>query len=143
MLLNKVNNITSEREGEEFLDNHSFSKSLSDHFNEFFSSHPDLKTADVIRESCISREYAYEILNGKKDRPGRDKIIALCISCGMSLKETNRALSLSGNNELYIKNDRDAALIMCVNFRSQGKPDFKNISFINGFLTSRGFDELS
>ena len=38
-----------------------------------------LTTSEVVAASGISRNYVYNILNGDKKNPGRDKVIALCI----------------------------------------------------------------
>lgn len=58
----------------------------------------------------IQRNYGYQILNGTK-MPGRDKIIALCLSLNLSLEETQRALTLANAGALYPRRKRDSILI--------------------------------
>ncbi|MCR5796261.1 MAG: helix-turn-helix domain-containing protein [Solobacterium sp.] len=70
--------------------------------------------ADLVRASGIDRTYCYQILNGTKPRPGRDKIIRLCIAAGLTLKETMRALKTGGEAVLYARNRRDAVIIYCI-----------------------------
>ena len=142
-LLKHVSNITDVKSGDDFLNQHKHSKNLPDFWNEYLSAHPSLKLSDIIRESQVSREYAYEIISGRKSHPGRDRVIALCFSAGMDYNETNRALTLSGNNPLYIKNDRDAAIIMCINFKQQNKKEFQSIIQVNEFLSNRGYNLIA
>lgn len=70
--------------------------------------------AEVIRASQIQRNYGYQILNGQK-KPGRDKVIALCLALSLSLDETQKALTLSSEGLLYPRNRRDSILIFCLN----------------------------
>lgn len=58
----------------------------------------------------IQRNYGYQILNGTK-LPGRDKVIALCLSLSLSLEETQRALALADAGALYARRTRDSILI--------------------------------
>ena len=47
--------------------------------------------------------------------PSRDKVLRLCIAAGLDLRETTRALELSGNATLYPKNRRDIILTVAIN----------------------------
>ena len=58
----------------------------------------------------IQRNYGYQILNGTKN-PGRDKVIALCISLKLTFEETQRALTLANAGILYPRRKRDSILI--------------------------------
>lgn len=60
--------------------------------------------------SQIQRNYGYQILNGAKT-PGRDKVIALCLSLSLSLEDTQRALVLANAGALYARRKRDSILI--------------------------------
>lgn len=66
--------------------------------------------SDIIGRSGLDRVYAYQIFNGTKN-PGRDKLLALCIAAGATLKETQRILRLGGANELHPRNIRDSVII--------------------------------
>ena len=70
----------------------------------------DLKKADVIRAAQLDRTYAYQILNGIR-KPNRDKILALCIAAGLTLRETQRCLECAGEGILYARSSRDAIVI--------------------------------
>ena len=64
-----------------------------DSFIEYFKSLPKTQTivpADLFRLANLDRAYCYKIWNGKK-RPGRDKILAICIAAGLDNDETRRA----------------------------------------------------
>ncbi len=47
---------------------------------------------EIIDSSEINKNYVYNIVNGRRKYPGRDKIIALCIGASMNYEETNRGL---------------------------------------------------
>ncbi|MFV0393830.1 MAG: hypothetical protein ACK5LC_05490 [Coprobacillaceae bacterium] len=76
----------------------------------------NLKKSEIIMNSHLDRTYAYQIFNSTRTG-SRDKLLALCLAMHLSLEDTNRALTLNGDNILYAKNIRDAILIYCVNKR--------------------------
>jgi len=110
-------------------------KSLSEYLNGYIGSH-DLVTADIIRASMLSRDYAYGILNGNRSNPTRDRVIALCIAMHMTLDEVQRALELCNAGILYAKNARDMAIMICIN------TEVYDIYEINSFLVEKGYDIL-
>lgn len=69
-----------------------------------------LKKAHVIRDSNLDRNYAYQMLSGSR-RPGRDKILALGIAAGFSVKEVRRLLECAGAAILYSRSSRDAVIL--------------------------------
>lgn len=86
-------------------------------FAEYYSDYMirnQLDTGELIRNSNISSNYFYNIINGDR-KPGRDKVLALCIGAGMNYTETNRALKLAGSNELYPKDERDVRIAIFIN----------------------------
>lgn len=52
-----------------------------------------------------------------REKPGRDRIFALCLAAGLSLDETQRCMKLAGHAPLYVKNRRDAILMFSINTR--------------------------
>lgn len=85
-------------------------------FSEYFCSYilkNNIVESDLIHASQIQRNYAYQILNGTK-KPGRDKVLALCIAAQMSLDETQRALTLSNSGKLYPRRKRDSIIIFAI-----------------------------
>ena len=73
-----------------------------------------MSIADMQKKSCIDRNYIYQIMDGSKN-PGRDKIIAMAIACGMTLPECQRALEIADTGILYAKSRRDALIIYAIN----------------------------
>lgn len=106
---------------------------LSAHLNALLSQ-KRLKIADVIRGSLLGRSYVYQIFAGGK-KPSRDKLIALAFGLRLSDEETQKMLRLSGNRELYVRDERDALLL----FSIQRK---KNIIETNEVLIDHGFNVL-
>jgi len=108
---------------------------LCDFLNEYLAEH-NLALADVIKASLMSRDYAYSIFNGNRKNPTRDRVIAICLACHMNFTETQRALKLCNAGILYAKNNRDAAITICIN------REIFDITRVNEFLFDHGMEAL-
>lgn len=108
---------------------------LADFLNSYLANN-DLVLSEVIKKSNLSRDYAYSIFNGNRKNPTRDRVIAICIACEMNLENTQRALKLCNAGTLYAKNNRDAAITICIN---RGIYD---IAAINEFLFDNNLEVL-
>ena len=73
-----------------------------------------VENSELIQKSGLERSYYYQVMKGTRS-PGRDKVLRLCIAAGLSLRETTRALELSGNAPLYPKNRRDIIITVAIN----------------------------
>lgn len=93
-----------------------------------------ISRADVVRSSLLDRAYVYQIFSGEKT-PSRDKLIAIAFGLCLSDDETQKMLKLSGNRELYARDERDALIL----FALQRK---KNILEINEILTDHNLTIL-
>ncbi len=116
---------------------------LSSFFNGYLAEHPEKSLPEIVKDSCLDRNYAYQIIDGKKNKVGRDRIIALCFAARMNLNDTNRALRFSNNQELYIKNNRDGAIMVAINLMNSKNPDYQTVMQLNNFLIKRGEEELN
>ena len=111
-----LSDIDSTRDMEEYLD----LPKVNDHyqnFPDFFRSLPaysQMESGELITRSGLERSYFYQVMKGTRS-PGRDKVLRLCLAAGLSLKETTRALELSGNAVLYPRNRRDIILTVAIN----------------------------
>ena len=114
-LENILNNIKDEKSARSYIDRYTAGgyDSFAGYFNEYIGAR-SLMLSEIIERSGISRNYAYNIVNGNRN-PGRDKIIALCIAAGMNVSECNRALKIAREGVLYPKNERDARIIIAIN----------------------------
>lgn len=91
--------------------------SLPSSVHEYLLKHmrnAEITASELIRRSQIQRNYGYQILNGSK-KPGRDKIIALCLSLTLPFDEVQRALAIAQEGTLYPKCRRDSILIFAIN----------------------------
>lgn len=77
---------------------------------EMLLSQKGISRADVVRGSLLSRAYVYQIFSGEKT-PSRDKLIAIAFGLSLSDDETQKMLKLSGNRELYARDERDALIL--------------------------------
>lgn len=107
--------------------------SLPEYLNTLLSQ-KGINRADVVRGSQLDRGYVYQIFSGEKT-PSRDKLIALAFGLSLSDAEVQKMLKLSGNRELYARDERDA----CILFALQKK---KNIFEINELLADRNLTVL-
>jgi transcriptional regulator with XRE-family HTH domain len=75
----------------------------------------ELEKAEIAKRSGISTNYLYNILNGNRLHPGRDKIIALCIAAELTLDETQQCLKIGRQPTLYERDERDVRIAACIN----------------------------
>lgn len=81
---------------------------------EILLSQKKLKKGDVINRANLDKSYAYQIFNGNKTNPSRDKLIMLAFGMELNLEETRKLLKISNVSDLYIRNPRDSAIIFCI-----------------------------
>ncbi len=96
----------------ETLSAHKTFHSFSEYMQKLLLEH-NIVESQLIQNSLIQRNYAYQILNGSKN-PGRDKALALCISAQMNLEETQRALTLANLGKLYPRRTKDSIIIFAL-----------------------------
>lgn len=72
-----------------------------------------LKKSEVIKRSGLNREYAYDILSGRKN-PTRSKVLALCLSMQLSIEEAQRLLRVSGYPQLYAKSKCESVILFAL-----------------------------
>ena len=70
----------------------------------------NLSKAEVIRNSYIQTNYAYQIFSGLKV-PSRDKLISLCFGMSLSIDEAQTLLKYAGYAQLYPRVKRDSVII--------------------------------
>lgn len=94
-----------------------------------------LTKQEVILAADLPEKYGYRLLEEERHTQKRDIYLRLCYAAGLTLKEAQRALRLAGQEELYARIPRDAALI--VGFEQRMKVDA-----VNEMLESNGFEPL-
>ncbi len=115
-LENILSNIDTARQMEAFMEMPKVADSFST-FQEYYGSLPSVQALDngeLISRSALERSYFYQVMKGTRS-PGRDKVLRLCLAAGLTLRETTRALELSGNAPLYPRRRRDIILTVAVN----------------------------
>lgn len=58
----------------------------------------------------VSESLIYKFISGERGM-GREKMLIIACSIGLSVEETNKLLKMSGHNKLYAKDKRDSLLI--------------------------------
>lgn len=116
-LLNHLTSIQSEKDFQKYLKQHtSTSHSFSKYYNALLHT-KNISLAVAVTNSSLEKHYAYQIINGTKANPGRDKIICLGIGAQMNIKELKHSLEITQNGILYAKNRRDAIIIKHINMQ--------------------------
>ena len=108
-----LQDLLSSSSPELFLEQNDISKrSLSEYLQQLLQE-KNLERAKVVRKAGINETFGYQIFKGTR-KASRNKILQLIFAMDLSLKEADRLLQVSGNNELYCKNRRDAIIIFCL-----------------------------
>jgi len=121
---------------EDFLKNNNenlIRQSLSEHLNELLLQ-KGLTRAEVVRGSLLDRNYVYQIFSGQRI-PSRDKLIAVAFGLTLSVEEAQKMLKISGNRELYPRDERDVLIFFSLH---KGK----KIIEANDILDRQGFNAL-
>lgn len=70
---------------------------------------------EVFLQADFPERFGYKILSEEKHTKQRDYILRICYAAGMSLDETQKALTLYGMAPLYARIPRDAVLMIAFN----------------------------
>jgi hypothetical protein len=108
-----LNELMFARSIDEVLEKDFIDMNISDYLEDLLIQ-KNLKKSDVIKNSNLNMTFAYQIFSGQR-QGSRNKIIQLVFALKATLTEAQRILKLSGANELYSRNRRDAILIFCLN----------------------------
>ncbi len=92
--------------------NNILTTSLSEHLRTLLFER-NLQKKDIIHNSLLDRVYVYQIFAGRKF-PSRNKLIALAFGMRLSVEETQKLLKISGNRELYARDERDAIILFAL-----------------------------
>lgn len=86
----------------------------------------------LFQKADLPRKSGYKLLSGERRTADRDQLLRLFIAMGLTLKETQRALSLYEMPVLYPKHRRDALLIIALNRR------INSVDTVNQWLEEAG-----
>lgn len=104
--------------------------SLSEYLEALLSS-KGRKKADVIRDAQLDTVYGYQIFQGLKTAPSRDKLLQLAFGLTLNLQETQKLLRVGQAGALYAKNRRDSIIIYALEHQ-------KSILQLNELLEKEG-----
>ena len=74
----------------------------------------NLKKSEVIEKSNLDKNYAYQLFNGIKKNPSRDKILMLAFGMKLTLDETRKLMKIAELSDLYVRIPRDSVIIFCL-----------------------------
>lgn len=70
---------------------------------------------EVFLQADLPERFGYKLLSEEKHTKQRDYILRICYAAGMTLEETQKALTLYGMAPLYARIPRDAVLMIAFN----------------------------
>lgn len=70
---------------------------------------------EVFLQADLPERFGYKLLSEEKHTKQRDYILRICYAAGMTLEETQTALTLYGMAPLYARIPRDAVLMIAFN----------------------------
>jgi predicted transcriptional regulator len=108
-----LNEIMFARALDEVLDKEFVRNNTLSEYLDILLKKKNFKKSDIIKKSNLNTTFAYQIFSGQR-HASRDKILQLIFAFQATLSEAQRILKLSGVNELYSKNRRDAIIIFCL-----------------------------
>lgn len=116
-LYSELKNIKESGEEEAFIKKY-VSNDSGIKFHEYLQEYivgNDLSMATVMNNSRLNKNYGYNIVNGTRKNPGRDKVLALCIGAGMPFDAVQQALKLANHPLLDPRNERDIRIAVSIN----------------------------
>ena len=111
------------------------SEKLSDHLNKLLGA-KGMSVAEVVSDSGLNKGYVYQIFEGSKEKPSRDKLIAIAVGMKLNFGDTQKLLKIACMRPLYAKDKHDAIIIFALKKR-------KDIDFINETFDEYGCKALS
>lgn len=111
-----LNILKSKRSYNDFLSeeiNELYFETLGEYL-EIMASKKAMSKSDIIKRANMDRNYAYQLFNGTKKNPSRDKLIMLAFGLALDLNETQKLLKIAKTSELYVRDPRDSAIIFCI-----------------------------
>ena len=91
---------------------------------------------EVFLQADVPERFGYKIISEDKHTKQRDTILRICYATGMTLEETQKAMTLYGMAPLYARISRDAVLMVAFN-QHKG-----NILDVNALLSSHKLPTL-
>lgn len=71
--------------------------------------------SELIKNANLDKNYAYQIFNGNKTNPSRNKVLMLAFGMQLNLNEARKLLKVAGLTDLYARSPRDSVIIFCLN----------------------------
>lgn len=95
----------------------------------------NMTKAALAKRSGMSEVYLHQLFSARRN-PTRGKLLCICFGLSATVEETQYLLKVCGYAPLYVKNQREAILMHCLN-RGFSLPA------TNEVLLNKGFDPLA
>ncbi len=133
---NELNDLMSESEVEEFIEKWCGGEIALHSAVRTLIAEKEISLADLMKDSRINRNYGYNIINGRRKNPSRDKVLAISIAAKLTVRETQEMLLIAGVGGLYFRRERDVRIAACLNNK------VGDVLKVNIMLESKGLEPL-
>ena len=108
MLISEIDTFEEfeQRFSEEFLDEDS---RVGNYLNRLLWQY-EKDAATISAMAGLNKSYVGNIVRGKKNNPGRDALIAICLAMGATVEEVQYLLKYAGHAPLYVRRKRDVII---------------------------------
>ncbi len=137
-LISELKKISTFDEEEKYIRKYvqSYKKETFARYLQRYMQQNSITVAAIMKNSGINRNYGYNIINGTRKNPGRDKVIALCMGAGMDFDRIQRALNIAGFCALDPRDERD------VRIAAAALRGTKDMLRLNIYLEEHGIEPL-
>ena len=88
-------------------------KSVPEYLNELLIKYNEHKSK-IAQRGGLDEGYMYQMFNGTRTTPSRDKLLRLAFGFQLTIEETQKLLRLGESGELYVRRKRDAYLMFAL-----------------------------
>lgn len=82
---------------------------LSNYLSDLVFKYNPVLTKVSVDAGCVDSYFGH-LVNGRKNNPSRDVLIALCLAMGTTIEEVQKLLKYAGHAPLYVRRKRDVIL---------------------------------
>jgi transcriptional regulator with XRE-family HTH domain len=96
----------------------------------------DMNKATLAKRSGMSEVYLHQLFSARRN-PTRGRLLCLCFGLNATVEETQHLLKTCGFAPLYVKDQREAIILHCLN-HGMTLPEVNDALFTRGFTPLTG-----
>lgn len=89
-------------------------KNVADYLNKLLKE-KEMSKSDLINRLPMSSSYVYQLLDGRKKNPSRNRLLTIAFAMKLNIEQTDKLLKIANLGALYPRDQRDFVIIYCIN----------------------------